>query len=130
MSRTAKGLSEADYKTLRELEMDTHALTRRVKDLHKKTGYEDLEHAVFGLQIVGHALKEVQENKGKGGKIETVSDPEAHQRVKELLTTVDELQGEAKELLRTHQNEDLETAIKALEISRGSLEEVVEGYGA
>lgn len=125
-----KRLSETDYKTLNELMRETQALIRRVKALHKKTGYEDLEHAVLGLQIVGHALGEVEENKGKGGKIEAVSDPEAHRRAQDLLTTVGEVQIKAKELLKAHQNEDLETAIKALEISKGSFEEVVERYSA
>jgi hypothetical protein len=38
--------------------------------------------------------------------------------------------GEAWEshLLKTHPGEDLETALKALEIAEGSLEEVVERY--
>jgi hypothetical protein len=38
------------------------------------------------------------------------------------------LQAQAGKFLKTHPSEDLETALKALEIVRGSLEEVAEHY--
>ncbi len=52
---------------------------------------------------------------------QTVHDERAHQEAERLLRVVENLQEEAKTLLKTHPNEDLETAIRALEISKGSL---------
>jgi hypothetical protein len=39
-----------------------------------------------------------------------------------------DVRGQAGKFLRTHPSEDLEAALKALEIAPGSLEEVVERY--
>ena len=127
MPQSAK-ISEADHKTLKGLMEETHRLIRDVRGLYEKTKYEDLEHAVLGLQIVDHALEEVEESKGKGGHIEAAPDAKAHRAAEGLLDSVEKIQKDAKALLKTHENEDLETAIKALEISKGSLEEVLERY--
>ena len=121
-------ISEDDYGTVRKLIEATDRLTQDVRSLYEKTKYEDLDHAVLGLQIVGHALGEVEENKGKGGRIEAVHDPKARKTADDLLRGVRKLKKEASALLKSHPNEDLETAIKALEISKGSLEEVIERY--
>lgn len=121
-------ISRADYETLRELVAATHKLIGEVRGLYDRTSYEDLEHAVFGLQVVNHALEEVEENKGRSGHIEAISAPRAHRIASEMLRGVQKLQREAKGLLKTHPNEDLGTAIKALEIAKGSLEEVIEKY--
>jgi hypothetical protein len=127
MARATR-ISEDDYKTLKELRRDVRKLILGVEGLYAGTKYEDLEHAVLGLQIVDHALGEVEESKGMGGHIEPVSDPKAHKATRSLLATVRGLQNDARALLKTHRNEDLETAIKALEVSKGSLEEVLERY--
>jgi cell division protein ZapA (FtsZ GTPase activity inhibitor) len=127
LAKTTKA-SEADYETLKDLRGATHNLIRGVRDLHERTRYEDLEHAVLGLEIVDHALEEVEENKGIGGNIEAITDPTAHKAARSLLAGAQKLQKEANLLLKTRKNEDLETAIKALEISKGSLEEVLERY--
>lgn len=44
------------------------------------------------------------------------------------LTQVRELRRQAQAFLASHPNEDLETALKALEIAQGSLHEVAEHY--
>lgn len=100
-----------------------------VNKLSRKTQYEDLEHAELGLEIVEHALEEVAESKGKGGQIERVSDPGALKAAGNLRRGIEKLQSEARHLLKTHKSdEDLQTAIKAMEICKGSIEEVLERY--
>jgi hypothetical protein len=123
-----KSIPTKQKKAVLDLIKDARALRLKVKRMYKSTKYEDLEHAGLGLQIVEHALREVEEGKGMGGDIKSVRDASAHQEAERLLSAVENLQEEAKTLLKTHPNEDLETAIKALEISKGSLEEVAERY--
>jgi hypothetical protein len=48
--------------------------------------------------------------------------------VERWLTQVRELRRQAQAFLASHPNEDLETALKALEIAQGSLHEVAEHY--
>jgi hypothetical protein len=117
-----------ETKELRELINEAGKLRLKVNKIYEKTKYEDLEHAGLGLEIVEHALEEVAEGKGKGGNIESTSDSKAHFAAEALLRDVEKLQEKARQLLETHPNEDLETAIKALEVSKGSLEEVVDRY--
>ena len=121
-------MTDEDYEALKGLMKETEKLMQDIRRIYAKTNYEDLEHAVIGLEIVKHALGEVEENKGMGGRIEPVSDSKAHLAAKKLLDGVTKLQRESSELLRTHANEDLETAVKALGISKGSLEEVLARY--
>jgi hypothetical protein len=121
-------LSDAHEKALREVNGEIAALRERIGAIHAQTQYEDLEHAGLGLQIVDHAIEEVLEHAGLGGDIEHTPDPAAHRRATAWLEDVLRVQGEARALLVNHPNEDLETAIKALTITAGSLEEVVERY--
>jgi hypothetical protein len=44
------------------------------------------------------------------------------------LNTVKKIKDQGNKFLKTHPSEDLETALKALEITEGSLEEVAERY--
>jgi hypothetical protein len=107
---------------------DADALRARILDLHVQTGYEDLEHGALGLEIVHHAIDEVLEHTGLGGRIAGSQDAEAHRMAERWKADVERILGEANELLATHENEDLETAIKALTVAEGSLEEVAERY--
>lgn len=125
----AAGISEPDRMALQKLEGKLEELRGGVLELYKSTKDEDLEHADLGLQIVKHAFQEVLEGKGKGGHIEAISDARAHGLAGGFLVAVEKLEEEAKSLLKTHKDdEDLETAIKALEISKGSFQEVLERY--
>ena len=110
------------------MEEQTARLRQRVTDLHKRTGYEDLEHAALGLEIVEHALEEVAEHTGLGGHIEGTHDAAAHQQAEGFVDQVRRLQEQARSFLSTHPSEDLETALKALTIAEGSLHEVAERY--
>jgi hypothetical protein len=110
-------------------------LTQRVEELragiqslHQQTGYGDLEHAELGLEIVHHALEEVEEHSGLGGLIPHEPDAAAHRQAAGWLHDVQRIQGEATTFLATHPSEDLGTALKALTIAAGSLEEVEERY--
>ena len=103
-------------------------MRQRVLALHRETLYEDLEHGAIGLDITGHAIGEVLEHLGLGGGIVPTHDGEAHRQAEAWRGDVQRLMAEAGALLRTHPNEDLDTAIKALMVAAGSLKEVAERY--
>jgi hypothetical protein len=107
---------------------DVDALRQKVQALLQQTGNEDLEHADLGLQIVRHAIEEVIEHTGLGGHITSTPDRAVHDRVKGWRSQVREIKSAGQQLLAEHDNEDLETALKALEIADGSLHEVEERY--
>ena len=113
---------------LREVVSDVDRLRGRIQTLHAQTGYEDLEHADLGLQIVHHAIEETLEHKGLGGHIQGTHDPEAHRQAEQWEEAVHRVRAEAGSFLGSHPSEDLETALKALEIAEGSLHETVEAY--
>ena len=54
--------------------------------------------------------------------------PTAHRQAKQWHKIVKGLRVQGGKFLKTHPSEDLETALKALEIAEGSLEEVAEHY--
>src|SRR6059058_1289407 len=113
---------------LRETERQIGQLGQQIEGLFKQTQYEDLEHAGLGLAIARHAVHEVLEHTGQGGHIEHSPDAAAHAKAEAWIRTVQGLRAEASSLLQAHPNEDLETALKALEIAEGSLDEVAERY--
>jgi hypothetical protein len=83
---------------------------------------------VLALQIAEHTVEETLEHTGLGGEIPRKPNPEAHRQAKEWHNTVMGLRTQATRFLKTHPSEDLETALKALAIAEGSLEEVAEHY--
>ena len=103
-------------------------LQKQLRAIHNKTGYEDLAHGILALQIAEHAVEESVEHTGLGGNIQRKPNPAAHRHTKRWRRTVKGLRAEGQKFLRTHPSEDLETALKALEIAEGSLEEVAERY--
>ena len=68
------------------------------------------------------------EHRGLGGEIHRKPNRSARQRAKRWFETVKNLRMPGANFLRTHPNEDLETALKTLEVAQGSLEEVAEHY--
>lgn len=114
--------------SVQELAREVESLQGRIRALHQQTGNEDLEHAALGLEIVHHALEEVAEHTGLSGHIEPTQDAAAHRQAEGWLSAVRNLRAEAESFLRSHSNEDLETAIRALTIAEGSLDEVAERY--
>jgi hypothetical protein len=113
---------------LKALRDEFGRLRKRLQALHRRTGYEDLGHGVLALEIAGHAVTEALEHTGLGGEIRATPNPTAHRQARRWHETVKDMRGQAGKFLRTHPSEDLETALKALEIAAGSLEEVVERY--
>lgn len=113
---------------LQQAKAEVERLRQHMQALFERTHYEDLEHAGLGLDIVVHALEETLEHTGLGGHIPRQPDAAAHQQVVHWLAQVQGLRREAQEFLMPHPNEDLETALKALEIAQGSLHEVAEHY--
>lgn len=124
MTQLGKGQEDQ----LKGLMKDFKRLQKRLQAMHDKTGYEDLEHGVLGLQIAEHAVEETLEHTGLGGEIRHKPNPSAHRKAKQWRQTVKTLRAQGAKFLRAHPSEDLETALKALEIAEGSLEEVAEHY--
>jgi hypothetical protein len=83
---------------------------------------------VLALEIAEHIVEETLEHTGLGGEIEHRPDPKAHGQAKQWYKIVKGLRVQGGKFLKTHPSEDLETALKALEIAEGSLEEVAERY--
>jgi hypothetical protein len=73
-------------------------------------------------------VEETLEHTGLSGEIEHKSNPSAHRQAKQWQKIVGGLRVQGGKFLKTHPSEDLETALKALEIAEGSLEEVAERY--
>ena len=121
-------LRQAQKDQLKGLMRDFKRLQKRLQVIHDKTGYEDLEHGVLALQIAEHTVEETLEHTGLGGEIQHKPNPSAHRQAKQWQKIVKTLQVQGKKFLKTHPSEDLETALKALEIAAGSLEEVAEHY--
>ena len=121
-------LNQQTEQALHQAKADAEALRDRIQTLYRETKYEDLEHAGLGLDIVEHALEEVLEHTGLGGEIAHEPDPAAHRQTAGWLNDVKRIHTEATAFLASHPSEDLETALKALTIATGSLEEVEERY--
>jgi len=121
-------LGKARKEQLKSLMRDIKRLERRLESLHKKTGYEDLGHGVLALQIAEHTMEETLEHTGLGGEIRRKPDVRAYRQARGWQKMVKTLRSQSRRFLKTHPSEDLETALKALAIAEGSLEEVAEHY--
>ena len=121
-------LRKAQKDQLKALMGQLKRLQKRLRAIHDKTGYEDLEHGVLALQIAEHTVEETLEHTGLGGEIHHKPNPSAHRKAKQWRKIVKALRVQGGNFLKTHPSGDLETALKALEIAEGSLEEVAEHY--
>jgi len=121
-------LGHAQENQLKALMKEFKRLQKQLQVIHDKTGYEDLEHGVLALQIAEHTVEETLEYTGLGGEIQRKPNPAAHRRAKPWREIVKGLRAQGGKFLRTHPSEDLETALKALAIAEGSLQEVAEHY--
>ena len=121
-------VTQAQKNQLAALQREFRRLQKKLQAVHKKTGYEDLAHGILALEIAEHTLEETLEHTGLGGDIEHRPDAKAHLQAKQWLDAIKGIQNQGSKFLRAHPNEDLETALKALAIAEGSLEEVTERY--
>jgi hypothetical protein len=121
-------LTSQQEAALHKAEADVEALRAHVQALLGETQYADLEHADIGLQIVLHAVEETLEHQGLAGEMLHTPDAAAHAQAEGWLSDVKRIHAEASRMLASQPNEDLETAIKALTVATGSLEEVAERY--
>ncbi len=121
-------LEQAQKDQLEALKEEFKQLQKRLEAIHKKTGYEDLSHGVLALQIAEHTVEETLEHTGLGGEIQHKKNLKAHRQAKQWHKIAKGLRIQGGKFLKTHPSEDLETALKALEIAEGSLEEVAERY--
>lgn len=121
-------LGQAQKNQLTALKKEFKRLQKQLEAIHKKTGYEDLAHGVLALQIAEHTVEETLEHTGLGGEIQHKRNPRAHRQAKQWYKIVKGLRVQGGKFFKTHPSEDLETALKALEIAEGSLEEVAEHY--
>jgi hypothetical protein len=121
-------VEQAQKTQLTALKKDFKRLQKQLEAIHKKTGYEDLAHGVLALEIAEHTIEETLEHSGLGGEIQHKRNVKAHRRAKQWYKIVRGIKNQANQFLKTHASEDLETALKALKIAEGSLEEVAEHY--
>jgi hypothetical protein len=121
-------LGKAQKVKLKAVMREFKKLQKQLQAIHKKTGYEDLAHGVLALQIAEHTVDETLEHRGLGGEILHKPNPKAHRQAKQWQKIVKLLRAQGGKFLKTYPSEDLETALKALEIAAGSLEEVAERY--
>jgi hypothetical protein len=121
-------LGTAHKDQLKSLMGEFKRLQKRLQAIHDKTGYEDLAHGVLALQIAEHTVEETLEHTGLGGEIQSKPNPTAHRQAKQWQKAVKSVRAQGSKFLKTHPSEDLETALTALEIAEGSLEEVAEHY--
>jgi hypothetical protein len=113
---------------LKALRGELKRLQKRLQIIHDKTGYEDLRHGVLALQIAEHTVEEALDHAGLGGTIQRKPSPKAHRQAKQWQKILNGLQLQGGKFLKAYPSEDLETALKALQIAEGSLEEVAEHY--
>jgi hypothetical protein len=121
-------LRQAQKDKLKALMKEVKRLRNKLQTIQGKTGYEDLEHGVLALQIAEHAVEETLEHTGLGGEIRRKPNPGARRQAKQWQKIVNGLRIHGGKFLKSHPNEDLKTALKALEIAEGSLAEVAEHY--
>jgi hypothetical protein len=121
-------LGKVQKDRLTAIKKQFNRLQKQLQDIHRKTGYEDLAHGVLALEIAEHTVEETLEHTGLGGEIQHKRNPRAHRQAKQWHKNVRGLRVQGGKFLKTHPSEDLETALKALEIAEGSLEEVAERY--
>jgi hypothetical protein len=127
-ARSMTQLDKAQKDQLKALMREFKRLQKQLQSIHEKIGYEDLEHGVLALQIAEHAVEETLEHTGLGGEIRHQPNPRGHRHAKQWQKIVKALRVQGGKFLKTHPSEDLETALKALTIAEGSLEEVAERY--
>ena len=121
-------LEEAQRDRLEALKEELEQLQKRLQAIHEETDYEDLSHGVLALRIAKHAIEETLEHTGLGGEIQHKKNIKAHRQAMQWYKIVKGLRVQGGKFLKTYPSEDLETALKALEIAEGSLEEVAEHY--
>jgi len=121
-------VGKVEQTQLAALRKQCQQLQKQLQALHKKTGYEDLAHGVLALEIAEHTVEETLEHTGLGGEIQRRPNRSAHRKAKNWYKIVKGLKTQGGKFLKSHPSEDLETALKALEIAEGSLEEVAERY--
>ena len=121
-------LQQAQGDRLKLLRREFKRLQKQLQAIHNKTGYEDLAHGVLALQIAEHTVEEALEHTGLAGEIPHQSNAKAHRQAKQWQKTVNGVRVQGSKFLEMYSSEDLETALKALEIAEGSLEEVAEHY--
>jgi hypothetical protein len=121
-------MTRAQINALKALRGELRRLRKRLHTLHGRTEYEDLGHGVLALEIAEHAVNETLEHSGLGGEVRRAPNPAAHRQALRWHKTVKDVRAQSAVFLRTHASEDLETALKALDIAAGSLEEVAEHY--
>ena len=121
-------MKKAQEKLLNGLIRKFRRLQKKLAVLHDKTGYEDLGHGILSLQSAEHTTEEVLEHTGLGGEIRHEPNAMAHRQAARWHKTVNGLRTQGGKFFETYPSEDMETALKALEIADGSLQEVAERY--
>lgn len=121
-------IRQAQRNQLAALQKEFQRLQKKLQAIHKKTGYEDLAHGVLALEIAEHTIEEALDHTGLGGEIERQPNAKAYRQARQWLNDVTSIKKQGNRFLAAHRSEDMETALRALTIAEGSLEEVAEHY--
>ena len=115
-------LGKVQMGRLKALKKEFKRMQKQLQGIHRKTGYEDLAHGVLALEIAEHTVEETLEHTGLGGEIQHKPNPKAHRQAKQWHKIIQDLHAQGSKFLKTHPSEDLETALKALEIAEVHLQ--------
>ena len=79
-----RGQAQTDQ--LKALMEEFKRLQKKLRVIHKKSGYEDLHHGVLALQIAEHTVEATLEHTGLGGEIQRKANLAAHRKQKNGVT--------------------------------------------
>ena len=88
-------VTQAQKNQLAALQREFQRLQKKLKAIHRKTGYDDLAHGVLALEIADHTVEETLEHTGLGGEIQYKSNPKAHRQAKQWYKIVKGLKTKA-----------------------------------
>jgi hypothetical protein len=88
-------VTQAQKNQLAALQREFQRLQKKLKAIHRKTGYDDLAHGVLALEIADHTVEETLEHTGLGGEIQHKSNPKAHRQAKQWYKIVKGLKTKA-----------------------------------
>src|SRR5262249_12271573 len=127
-TRNMAQLEKAQENQLKELMSE---FKRLQKKLHRFISKPAMKTSVMGCsrsKLPNTQWKKLSNIQVLAERSRTSRIPAAHRRAKQWHKIVTGLKNEGSKFLKTHPSEDLETALKALEIAAASLEEVAERY--
>jgi hypothetical protein len=121
-------MPRAQENQLKMLAGQFRRLQQKLTVVYEKTDHQALQHGLLALQIAEHTVAETLKRRGLAGEIGHRRNYKAHRQARQWYKIVRGIKNQANKFRNSHPSEDLETALKALQIAQSSLEEVVERY--